>query len=88
MGLQTLLSLIFDFFNNASILRETTRKESWGTLTVEGGNAKSWVGRATIPAIKINIKNSNLLEMEIVIDITSKYFPIRKGQIIFLISPL
>jgi hypothetical protein len=55
---------------------------------VEGGNASSWEGRATIPTTNINIKNSTLFEMEIVIDITSKYFAIRKGQIIFLISPL
>ena len=55
---------------------------------MEGGNASSWEGRATIPTTNINIKKSTLFEMEIVIDITSKYFAIRKGQIIFLISPL
>ena len=55
---------------------------------MDGENASSWEGRATIPVVNINIKNSTLFEMEIVIDITSKYFGIRKGQIIFLILPL
>ena len=78
-----MLSLNLDFFKTASILRETTRKESSGTRLVEAGNAFKHNEHSKELLREKRGKNKLLDEMEIVIGIRSKYFALRKGQIIF-----
>ena len=83
IGSQTLLCLIFDLLNNASIFADTTKKESAGTREAV------W-GIGLLKAVLDSIKTKNekyaicfLKKMEIVIFIPSNYFATQKGQIIF-----
>ena len=55
---------------------------------VELGNAFVILGVKRITKSVVRIKSELFFEMEIVINIRSKYFAIRKGQIIFLFSQM
>ena len=55
---------------------------------VELGNAFVILGVNKITKSVVRIKSTLFFEMEIVINIRSKYFAIRKGQIIFLFSQM
>ena len=85
IGFHTRLSTSCDFSRTELRLIEIIKKESCGTRVVELGNALIDLGFTMKTQSVVRIKSKLFFEMEIVINIRTNYFAMRKGQIIFLI---